>query len=117
MPQWPAHFPIRPPDGAWAIEIVDPAVRNQPDLGPPMVRMRASIEWEIWQGTLTLTKDEYEQVREFWKTDCSFGAAEFTAFDWKDLLTEVTLQWAGPPNGEHIAKNHYRVGIAFRRMP
>ena len=88
MPQWPAGLPVRPPDGSWAIDIQDPAIRTQPDIGPPMVRARYSIEWERWQGTLTLTKDEYEQMREFWKTDCEYGSTEFTAFHWEDFASE-----------------------------
>lgn len=118
MPQWPAHFPVRPPDGAWAIETVDPAIRSQPDIGPPIVRLRYSTDWEIWQGTLTLTLEEKQQLFDFWRTDCSRGTAPFTALHWEDLLTEVTLQWGTRPGPvEHVAKLYYRVGINFIRMP
>ena len=118
MPQWPQHIAFRPPDGAWAIQIIDPAIRSQPEIGPPIVRLRYSIEWEQWQGTLTLTRDEKEQLREFWKTDCNRGTTLFQAISWEDLITEVTLQWAGPPGpNEHIAKEFWRVGVAFIRMP
>ena len=118
MPQWPENLPLRPPDGAFAVQLIDPAIRNQPDLGPPLVRLRASVEWEIWQGTLTLTTDEKDQLLDFWRTDCARGTAEYQVLHWTSIGTEVTVRWGDIPGPiEHVAKDYWRVGIHWIKMP
>ena len=85
---------------------------------PNSVRLRASVEWEIWQGTLTLTTDEKDQLLDFWRTDCARGTAEYQVLHWTSIGTEVTVRWGDIPGPiEHVAKDYWRVGIHWIKMP
>lgn len=115
--RWPEDLPKQPPEGAFGMTIVDPAVRNQPDRGPPMVRKRASIEFEQWSASYILSKAQWQTLKDFWKITCAYGTAEFETYRWDTLEDIAVVQWAGPPTLEHIARNYVRVEINLIRMP
>ncbi len=117
MPTWPGSLPRRPPPGQWQVEIIDPTVRNNPDVGPPMTRKRATTDWAIFKGTYVLSRADYRTLYLFWRDDCEHGSLSFTGPDW---VTEdaVSLQWGGPPNAnDRFNSLQLDCPVSFIRRP
>ena len=116
MTTWPTSLPRRPPEGAWAATLVDPTVRNQPEIGPPMARARATTDFMIFQGTLVLSRADYRTLYLFWRDDCGNGASTFTGPDW---ITEdnVTMQFGAAPKPSHRGRDFLNVEVVLIRRP
>jgi len=118
MVDWPGDLPKRPTLGGWQVQQFDPAVRNTPERGPPMVRRRASIDFAMFSGTLTLTQNQLNSLMVFWRSTTSYGSAVFNMAHWYDLNDQVQVVFAQAPGPvQQIANGFYSVPVSFAQVP
>lgn len=126
MPSWPATLPARPLAGSLQHDPYDPAIRQPAEIGPPMSRVRASIDFQSFSGSFVLNKDEYLVLKRFWKDECVFGTLTFDAVCWLENepcqvkflgrpRVEAHLGEQTLPSGANVSV--YRVSVSVVRMP
>lgn len=117
MPTWPAALCKRPPEGAWENEPIDPVVRNQPEIGPPMARKRATTYFDLWNATFIWSTADYKLALSFWEIDCEHGSLTFDGPSWVTPADTVTYRFMAPPKIAHRGVDYLNVVISLVRMP
>lgn len=116
MPAWPPSLPARPLAGSFDHSPFDPATRSPADLGPPMSRARANIDYATYGGSFNLATVKMKSLERFWRDDCNFGTTTFDHIDW---LTGVpcSYKFATRPTYRHLAGDVWQAAVMLTKIP
>ncbi len=90
-PRWPVTLPQRPVIGGWSRTPQDNRVVFQPDVGPPIVRRRATVRAHDYEATFpTLTDAHLVTFDAFFETDLADGSLHYL---WIDPVNGTDYKW------------------------
>jgi hypothetical protein len=96
MASWPSSLPAQFEVGA-TLEQQSPFVRSPMDTGPTKQRRRFTATSRFYNGTMLLTKDQRDDLVEFFDTTTNGGADAFDFEDPEDFGT-VSARFLAPPS-------------------
>ncbi len=81
-PVWPVTLPQKPVVGGWSRTPQDNRVVFQPDVGPPIVRRRATVRAHNYEATFPVITDAQLVIFDaFFETDLADGSLHYLWFD------------------------------------
>lgn len=91
LPAWPATLPQAPDRRSWTGGPREDRAVFEPDLGPPMLRARTTVDTTVWTATFPrLTFAQVETFRAFWHDDLRRGTLPFL---WVDPVFGDEARW------------------------
>lgn len=93
---WPtADAPFKILLDSFSEELEDNRYRFKPDVGPAIMRRKASVRTDIMKGAALWTLTQYQAALDFYTSDLQDGTLPFTATHPRTGLT-TTFQFARP---------------------
>lgn len=77
MTTWPSSLPP-PLRTDYRVEWTDPVLRLQPEVGPPLVRLRARLRRRLFRVSFFLNATQRQTFLDFWSVTTSYGTVPFT---------------------------------------
>lgn len=120
MATWPSSLPSQFEVGA-ALEQQNPFIRSPMELGPAKQRRRFTATSRFYSGTMLLTKDQRDDLVEFFDTTTNGGADGFDFEDPEDFGT-VTARFLSVPSysalvGASGGVSLWRATVAVELLP
>lgn len=116
-PSWPvaSNFPqdILLDDD---MQLNDNSVENEMESGPPAARLRDTVSYATYTGSLLLSTAHRATMRTFWESDTKYGTIPF---HWKDPVTQASglYKLQGPPSFRTSSHGWFTCSLTFREVP
>jgi len=113
MATWPETLPQYLQQQDTQHQAPDLLLVFQPDMGPPVVRRRGTVNYEVMQGSMIMTTAQLTIFRPFWISDC---ASEITFPDPYSGGT-VTVVFLEKPTWKPLGGGNFQVSMKFGVLP
>lgn len=91
-------------------------LESETDVGPPKKRRRYTTEYDTFNGTIELEKDDYVTLETFYKTTLAGGTLTFN-FNHPITQVQSEFQFTQPPSMVPLGGTYFRVSFNWREIP
>lgn len=120
MTAWPSDIPepkCSTLDGGWSYNPISNAIPIDVESGEPLSRARFTGDQIDFTGTLPpLTRDQAQDLYDFWKTTLQDGSLRFTATD-PFTLSSADMMFLTPPTFTRNGTRKWTASLRLRILP
>lgn len=110
---FPPHLPFIPIDGGIDATLQDNRLATPQDYGVPSYRRRFTGQFEPLTFECLYTRSEWNDLLDFYETDCGGGAYMMRAPDLDNRNVTSEYSWAAPPSRRAHVPNMSKWRVTF----
>ena len=114
MPTWPGSLPQLPMVEGNSVTLGDNRLSFKPDVGPPMLRARATKRYDSVNFTFSMTRTQLNAFLAFYETDLVGGTGSFD-YDDPTVGSLMTFSFESPPGIRYRNPIYADVSVTLRR--
>lgn len=105
---WPASLPRMPMEGSLSYAPVGNTTGSDNDVGGPIMRRRFTGMTVMESGTLACTRQQADDLFNFWADTLAQGTLEFSMKSWRDgVIRDYSFPPNSPPQFSRTARTYY----------
>lgn len=116
METWPSGLQQKLNVDSFGVKFGNTVARTDMDVGQAKTRSRATDGVDIYTSSINMSFEEYETLRDFYKTTLNNGAKTFAFVNPLSGDTDE-FRFMEPPDIKPLGGREFRVNMTWERMP